>query len=60
MTVRLTKPRRLKHEDDTSGKSRRAKQYRRIAEMLNPSPFVQVLDSRGRPRRAPRHTDMKV
>jgi hypothetical protein len=60
MQNRFSRPRRLKHDDDPSGKSRRAKQSRRFAELLNPSPFVQVLDGRGRPRRAPRHTDLKV
>ena len=36
------------------------RQFRENAERLNPSPFVQVFDAHGRPRKAPRHTNVKA
>lgn len=34
--------------------------FREQAERLTPSPFVQITDGRGRPRRKPRHIAVKV
>lgn len=43
------------------GKFARARaHFRKQAERLNPSPFVQIFDGRGRPRRKPRHAPLKV
>ncbi|WP_181176221.1 hypothetical protein [Mesorhizobium sp. B2-3-4] len=36
------------------------RQFREQAERLNPSPFVQILNSRGLPRKQPRHSNLKV
>jgi len=36
------------------------RQFRRMAEALNPSPFVVPLDNRGRPRHKPRHSSVKA
>lgn len=36
------------------------RQFRENALRLNPSPVVQVYDAHGRPRRVPRHTNVKV
>jgi hypothetical protein len=51
-----------KKRPEKDGKQSRArKAFRAHAERLNPSPFVAVLDSRGRPRHKPRHSPlMKV
>lgn len=35
-------------------------QFRKMAEALNPSPFVVPLDNRGRPRHKPRHSSVKA
>lgn len=40
--------------------ARARRRFRQIAESLNPSPFVVVYDGRGRPRHAPRHTNVKA
>jgi hypothetical protein len=42
-----------------SAETRRAavrRQFREQAMRLNPSPFVQVFDAHGRPRKSPRHS----
>jgi hypothetical protein len=36
------------------------RQFREHSERLNPSPFIQVLNSRGLPKKPARHTSLKV
>lgn len=41
-------------------KKRARKRFRETAERANPSPFLTMLDARGRPRHAARHTSVKA
>jgi hypothetical protein len=36
------------------------RQFRENAARQNPSPFVQTFDAHGRPRKSPRHTNVKA
>jgi len=43
-----------------SARPRARSRFRMLAELQNPSPFVQAYDGRGRPRHKPRHSSVKA
>lgn len=58
MTEQTEKPQETAVKKQRNQRARN--HFRKMAERLNPSPFAQVFDSRGRPRHKPRHTFVKA
>jgi hypothetical protein len=53
-------PEAMDEAEQPSKLARARKRFRQIAEAANPSPFIVVVDTRGRPRHQPRHTNLKA